>query len=154
MTDSTRDEDSVASLLVPDDTSQAALIDLFDTLESAGFGIVLRDGYDSQDVIAYDLTTTNSLNDIVPSPGSPEDYDAAYREMQTDILSGPAFEAAIAVLAAHTAVTTQHLIDGERADPDIGDIDERSLESAISEIETQITDALYERALENVEVDI
>ena len=154
MTDTTRDEDPVASLLVPDDTSQAALIELFDTLESAGFGIALRDGYDSQDAIAYDLTKTNSLNDIVSSPGSPEDYDAVYREMQTDILSGPAFEAAIAVLAAHTAVATQHLIDSEHADPDIGDLDEHSLESVISETETQITDALYERALENVEVDV
>jgi hypothetical protein len=154
MTDSTRDEDRVASLLVPDDTSQAALIELFDTLESAGFRIALRDGYDSQDAIAYDLIKTNSLNDIVPSPGSPEDYDAAYREMQTNILSGPAFEAAIAVLAAHTAVATQHLINSEHADPDIGDLDERSLESVISETETQITDAVYERALENVEVDV
>lgn len=154
MTDSTRDEDSVASLLVPDATSQAALIELFDTLERAGFGIALRDSYDSQDAIAYDLTKTSSLKYIVPSPGSPEDYDAAYREMQTGILSGPAFDAAIAVLAAHTAVATQHLIDGELADPDLGDLDERSLESAISETETQITDALYERALENVEVDV
>ena len=154
MTDSTRDGDSVASLLVPDDTSQAALIDLFDTLERAGFGIALCDGYDSQDAIAYDLTKTSSLNDIVPSPASPEDYDTAYREMQISILSGPAFEAAITVLAALTAVATQHLIDGERADPDIDDLDERSLESAISETETQITDALYERALENVEVDV
>ena len=107
-----------------------------------------------QNAIAYDLTKTSSLNDILPSPASPEDYDAAYREMQTDSLSGPAFEAAITVLAAHTAVATQHPIDGERADPDIDDLDERSLESAISETETQITDALYERALENVEVDV
>jgi hypothetical protein len=72
MTDSTRDEDAVASLLVPDDTSQAALIDLFDTLERAGFGIALRDGYDSQDAIAYDLTTTNSLTTLFLLPARPK----------------------------------------------------------------------------------
>jgi hypothetical protein len=102
----TRDGDPVASLLVPDDTSQAALIELFDALDDAGFGIAHRDGYDSRDAFAYDITGTSSLIDI------------------------------------------------ESADPDVRDPDERSLEVAISGTETQITDALYERVLDNVEVDV
>jgi hypothetical protein len=153
MSETTRDEGIIAALLVPDDTSQATLIELFDALDNADSGIAHRDGYGSQDAVAYDLTSTSSLNDIVPDPGSPVDYDTAYREMRTDILSTPAFEAAIAVLAAHMAAATQHLIDAEWADPDFGDPDERSLKAAISESETQITDALYERALDNVEVN-
>lgn len=154
MADITRDEDPVASLLVPDDTSRATLIELFDAFDNAGFGIAHRDGYDAQDAVAYDLTRTSSLNDIVPDPDSPEDYGSAVREMRTHILSGPAFDAAIAVIAAHMTAATQHLIDAESEDPDFGNPDDRSLTDAISKSETQITDALYQGVRGSVEVDV
>ena len=155
MTDITRDEDPVAALLlIPDDTSQAALIELFDTLDNAGLGIAHRDGYDAQDAVAYNLTSSRSLDDHIPDPDSTEDYDSAVREMRTAILSGPAFDTAIAVLAAHMAAATQHLIDAESVDPDFGDPDDRSLTDAISKSETQITDALCQGVRGNVEVDV
>lgn len=153
MPDTARDGEAIASLLVPDDTSQAVLVTLFEAIDDAGLGIAHRDGFDSQEAVTYDLTSTSSLDDIVPDPVSPEDYDAAYREMRTDILSGPTFKAAVAVLAAHMAAATQCLIDAETADPDFGDPDKISLEAAFSESETHVTDELCERALNNVEVE-
>lgn len=147
------DAETVASLLVPDDTPQAPLVTLFDALDDAGFGIGHHDGFDSQEAVAYDLTSTDSIDDVVPDPGPPEDYDSAFKEARTDILSGPAFEAAVAVLAAHMTAATQYLVDAEAADPDFGDPDRMTLESAFTETETQVTDVLYERVLNNVEIE-
>lgn len=148
------DAETVASLLVPDDTPQAALIELFDALDSAGFGIGHRDGYHAQNAVAYDLTSTDSRDDIVPDPGSPIDYDTAYGEIRTEILSGAAYEAAIDVLGAHMAAAVHHLVDGEAADPDFHEPDKRTIENAIKESKTQFSDDFFETVWNRVEVDV
>jgi len=154
MSTNDQQDESVATLLVPDSTSQAALVRLFDALEDGDFGLQHRDGYDSQEAVAYNLTSTDSIDDVVPDPGPPEDYDSAFREARTDILSGPAFEAAVTILAAHMAAATQHLVDAEAADPDFGEPNRTSLDSAFTETETQVTDDLYGRVLNAVEVEV
>jgi len=152
MTPNDQQDESVATLLIPDSTSQAALVTLFDALEDGDFSLQHRDGFDSRDAVAYVLTESTQRKQP-PTVTDPTSYIEAYEEMSAEILSGKAYKAAINVLTTHMTMAVQHLIDGEAVDDSFDDPDRDSLMACVEEVEDQVTDDITEDVWNAVEVD-